>query len=727
MLNISSPIGSLNPIAKKNEKRFNKLGIKTLEDLLYFFPFRYDEYKAVGSIKDLKYGMDASLITTILLIKASRSPRKRMFITEALVGDETGTLKVVWFNQPFITKTLNSGDKISLAGRVDKDYSGLSMVAPVYEKLSAKKESGESKIIHTAGIVPNYHLTQGLTQKIVRFCTAKALENGLGNDDWIPDRIIRDENLPNLREAFSEIHFPTSWKSLKNARDRFAFEELFLLQLQMRRINTGTEKEKAVKVQYCDKQTKEFISSLPFELTAGQKRSAWEIIKDLGKADPMSRMLVGDVGSGKTVVALIALLNAIFGAHTVGTESGNVGDTVCRGGQAVFMAPTEILARQHFQSISKMLSSIKLDVALLTRTYSLVSRSKDDGSREVDVFSKSFLAKAIGKGEIGCIIGTHALLQETVDFRRLVLAIVDEQHRFGVMQRKALLEKYAKAGEQEYGGTIPHFLSMSATPIPRSLAMALYSDLEISRIDALPGGRKKIITRFVGEDKREAAYEFIGNEIKKGRQAFVICPLISESDKLGVKSVLEEAEKLKRDIFPHLEICVLHGKLKQSEKEKIMDDFSANRINMLVSTSVVEVGVDVPNATIMLIEGAERFGLSQLHQFRGRVGRGMHQSYCILFSTNKGEKTLKRLESLTRISDGFELAKIDLELRGPGELFGTQQKGYLDLKVANLLDLPMMEKAKKHADWAMVQDASLKTWNLLKIAVDSALQKYHGE
>ena len=670
MLKLNTEIIKIAGVGQTAAKRLEKLELKNLEDLLYHFPFRYDDFSKKTKINDLKANMQANIVGQIELIQNKRSARKRMNITEALISDQSGQIKVIWFNQPFITKNLKPGDNVSLAGKVELDFSGFTMKSPVYEKIVL------GQTIHTQGIIPNYSLTSNITQKQIRFLIAKALKQSEKPEDWLPENIIKNQKLLFLSEAIEKIHFPKNQDDINLARRRIAFNELFLIQLQSQSVKYELKSALAAKLKFKEKEIKDFVASLPFQLTGSQKKSAWEILQDLEKDKPMARMLEGDVGSGKTIVALMALLTASLNKT-----------------QSVLMAPTEILAKQHFASIGKLLAKQNINICLLTNSEQKTNFSFPQEKSKTKNKQKIF--ELIKKDEINIIIGTHALIQEKLKFNNLALAIIDEQHRFGVEQRKILIEKSRNNKNNNFQ---LHLLSMTATPIPRSLALTIYGDLDISIINEMPPGRKTIITRVVAEKNREKAYEFIKKLISKKQQVFVICPLIDESDKLGVKSVKKEYEKLDKKIFPKLKIGLLHGRVKPKEKDKIMADFLANKINILVSTSVVEVGVDILNASVMMIEGADRFGLAQLHQFRGRVGRGKHQSYCLLFTDSNSSKTLNRLGAMTKYTDGFSLAKIDLQHRGPGEVYGTAQKGFPELKVASLFDYELIKAAKHEAE-----------------------------
>lgn len=695
MYNLETSVKNISKIGQVTAGRLVKLGIETVRDLIFYFPFRHDDFSNVLKISQLKPGITASLEGRIDLIQNKRSPVKRKIITEAMLSDETGTIKIVWFNQPFLTKVLKVGDHIFIAGRVDYDYYGIQMTSPSYEKLGWGKET-----VHTARLVPIYSVTENLTQKQLRTLISIVLELADKIEEWLPSEILSKFEFLSAPKALREIHFPTSHEMLDKAKRRLKFDELFLLQLEAQTLRYNLTKKKSLSLSFKKDKIINFVKSLPFQLTDAQRKAAWDIFKDLERTRPMNRLLEGDVGSGKTVVAAMAMYNTVLNGH-----------------QSVIMAPTEILARQHFEGLKKIFPE-NIKMGLITRTEKLINfnAEQDDGK-----INKEKIIRFIRDGEINIAIGTHALLQENIKFKNLALSIIDEQHRFGVEQRKMLREK---SGDPS---TMPHFLSMTATPIPRSLVLTMYGDLDLSILDQMPLGRKPIITKFVAAENRLKSYEFIRKQIKNGRQAFVICPLIDPSDKLGFKSVTEEYKKLKEEIFSDLSIGILHGRLKAKEKEEIMDRFLKNEINILVSTSVIEVGVDVPNATVMMIEGADHFGLAQLHQFRGRVGRSVHQSYCFLFSQSGGQTAYERLAALEKSNNGFELAEKDLEVRGPGQVYGTQQSGMPDLKIANLSDYDIIKIAKNEAECIMGQDPSLEKWPNLKNKIKSSISKVHLE
>ncbi|MEI6529532.1 MAG: ATP-dependent DNA helicase RecG [Candidatus Falkowbacteria bacterium] len=678
MISLKSKIEELHRVGAATSKILGRLELYTVQDLLFYFPFRYDDFSKSLPIADLTINTNVNIIGTVELIQNKRSARRKMYLTEALLSDETDTIKIIWFNQPFLTRSLKVGDRISVAGRVSESHGQLTIISPQYERINS------DDLIHTKGLVPNYHLTSAISQKQIRSLIKQVISLATSVPDWLPSEIRKRLSLLDLSEALNKIHFPKNLNEAFAAQKRLGFTELFLRQLKAQLIKKQIKSKVAPKIIFQTKITQDFVSSLPFKLTDAQKKAAWEILQDLEKGEPMSRLLEGDVGSGKTLVAIMALLNVALNKK-----------------QAALMVPTEILAEQHFKSITRLLKPYDLNIELLTHSHKVTDINSAD-----------------------IIIGTQALIQETVKFNNLALVIVDEQHRFGVKQRQKLLDY------NNDSATTPHFLSMTATPIPRSLALSIYGDLDLSIISQMPANRKKIITSLVTETRRPAAYEFIRREIKSGRQAFVVCPLIDDSDKLGVKSVKKEHEKLDKEIFPELKVGLLHGKLKAKEKEAIMNDFLANKIQILVSTSVIEVGVDVPNATMMIIEGAERFGLATLHQFRGRVGRSDYQSYCILFPSNEeitNPKTIERLEAMTKYSDGFSLAKIDLKLRGAGEIYGASQSGFPELQIASLFDYETIKKAQAEASAIIIKDPELDKHPLLKAKLGEWEDSIHLE
>jgi len=673
-MNLQTRVTQLSHISKKLEKQLKNLGIQTIQDLLFYLPYRYEDYSQAKLIKDLEIGEQITIRAKVELIQTKRSWQKRRLITEAVVSDESGQLKIIWFGQPFISKVLKTGDTVYFSGQPKTDKLGIQMINPNYEKETAQKARGEKATTHTARIVPMYHLTSGITHKQLRYLVNQVIKLVSEIEEWLPNEIMEKADLTPLSEAVRGIHFPQDNIDLLQSLRRLKFGELYILQLRAEMIRQALKRTQAPEIKFKEAAIKEFVNSLPFTLTKAQKVAAWEILQDLETSEPMNRLLEGDVGSGKTVVAAMAMQSAMLNNY-----------------QAVIMAPTEILAKQHFDELQGLLSDTS--IGLFTRTQlavhnnNLVETTKAGQKREI--------ITKINNGELGVVVGTHALLSEKVTFKNLGLVIVDEQHRFGVEQRKIVREK---SGDEK---TMPHFLSMTATPIPRSFALTLYGDLDLSIINEMPPGRKPVQTKLVETKGRDKAYDFIRGQVKAGRQVFVICPLIEESgnknQELGSverKSVMKEYEKLSQQIFQNLKVGYLHGKLKSIEKETTMKKFTEGKLDILVSTSVIEVGVNIPNATVMMIEGAERFGLAQLHQFRGRVGRSHHQSHCFLFTDNDSEKALERLNYFSTNTDGFAIAEYDLQSRGPGEVYGILQSGSLPFRLATMKDISLIKLAR---------------------------------
>lgn len=701
-LDLNASVSKLPRVNENRAKRLNRLGIKTVKDLLFYFPSRYDDFTNVKKIADLEAGETATVRGKIIKIKSVRTWKRKMNITEAVVGDESGSVRAVWFNQPYLADTLKQGDLINLSGKIAVQKSALFFSHPVCEIARGGKETS-----HTGRLVPVYSETEGLTSRWLRFIIKPLLEFAETVPEYLPEEMKTRKNLPDLAEALQKIHFPKNAASAERARSRFAFEELFFLQLRALAAKQKLKKERAPEISPDIEALKKFVAALPFNLTDAQRKAAWEIITDLAKPSPMNRLLNGDVGSGKTVVAALAAFSCAL-----------------RGHQAAFMAPTEILANQHFEEISKLYGKIGgMKIGLLTAKIAKLAGEK---------IKKNELLEKAENGEINIVIGTHSLIQKNVKFKNLALVIVDEQHRFGVRQRAHLVSSRKSA-------LLPHFLSMSATPIPRTLALTAFGDLDISVLNEMPKGRQKIITKVVSPEERPAAYSFIKNEIKKGRQAFVICPRIetSKGESGGenpkkllwaeVKAVKDEHKKLSEKIFPDLKIGMIHGKLKTEEKEKALKDFKNKKTDVLTATSVVEVGIDVPNATVMMIENADRFGLAQLHQFRGRVGRGEHQSYCLLFSDSSSGENNRRLKAMVNCDNGFELARKDLEIRGPGGLFGGRQWGIPDLAMASLSDVNLIQEAREEAEKILAASLDLEKYPLLREKISDFAKSVHLE
>ena len=687
-MNLSTPIEKIPGIGTVYQKRLKKLGIKTVGKLLFYFPRSYQDFSQITDIAKIKLNENVCIKGKILDIKSSKTWKKKIGLTSAIIEDKTGAIKVTWFNQPYLAKVLKKGEEIYLSGKVLLGKSGTYLSNPAYEKYSS---------IRKGKIIPVYPETKGLSSKWIR-SILRPLLLGFKNKipETLPEDIIKKQNLLPISKALWQIHFPDSLKLAQKAQTRFSFEELFFIQLFILEKRMKLNKEKSFTIPFDVSLVQNLVKKLPFKLTDAQRKAIWQILKDMEKPKPMNRLLEGDVGSGKTVVAIIAALL-----------------TIKAGYQVAFMAPTEILTKQHFQEANKILSAFNINIGLLTGKTDKWS-SKKLKNDTIEISRAKLLEKTI-KGEIDFLIGTHSLIQDKVKFNNLGLIILDEQHRFGIEQRAKLIQKPKPKSKIK----IPHLLSMTATPIPRTLALTIYGDLDLSLIDELPKGRKKIITKVVGHNDRQKVYNFIKKQVKKGRQVFVICPRIEPKDNgqetikinneqraknnrnilswAEVKTVKQEYQKLSEKIFPDLNIAMLHSKIALKEKERIMKNFKYGKIDILVSTSVIEVGIDIPNASVMLIEGADRFGLAQLHQFRGRVGRAKHQSFCFLFTDSQSKKTHQRLKALINCEDGFALAEKDLIIRGPGSFFGTKQWGIPDLAMKAISDISLVEKAREIA------------------------------
>ncbi len=703
-MDLKTPIENIANIGEVYKKRLKNVGIKSVRDLLWYFPHRYEDFSNIIPIKKIKPGEFNCIRGKILSIESKKTWKRRMTITEAIVQDKTSPLRVVWFGQPYLIKTLTPGSLVCLAGKTALKKNEIYLNNPAYEKITP-----QSDLIHTGRIIPVYHLSRGLSSRWIRYIIKPVLSSVKSKiDEPLPKEILKKYNLMPVKKALWQIHFPDSNELAEKAKLRFSFEEIILIQLSVLREKIKLRQKKAPGIPVNVELLKDFISSLDFKLTESQKKSSWQILKDLEKSTPMSRLLEGDVGSGKTIVAAIAILNT--------AKSGN---------QVAFMAPTEILAKQHFKEIHRLIDNFKIKTALLTGKEDKVTAIKL--KNEILEISRNKILEKLESGDIKILIGTHALIQEKVKFKNLGLVVIDEQHRFGVEQRAKLISRRKKEKI-----LIPHLLSMTATPIPRTLALTIYGDLDLSLITELPKNRKKVKTFVIPPKKRMQAYSFIEKEVKKKRGAFLICPRIEISDKESwswsdVKAVKEEHKKLSEKIFPHLNIGMIHGKMKTKEKEKIMKEFKEGKINILISTSVVEVGIDIPRATIMMIEGAERFGLAQLHQFRGRVGRSDLQSYCFLFTESSSIKTKRRLKAIVGSNNGFELAEKDMKIRGPGELYGKKQWGIPDLAMENLNNIGLIEKAREAAKEILKKDIQLKNYPLLKDNLRKIEEEIHFE
>ncbi len=678
-MNETARISTLKGIGEKTEKIFQKAGIYTVGDLIRYFPRGYDVYEEPVPISELEEGKTMTVTGSVYgRIQVGGSPK--MQITTVYLKDITGTLKVIWFRMPFLRNTLAKAGVITLRGRVIRKREGLVMEHPEVFCPASKYDLKQDTL------QPVYPLVTGLTNHAVMKAVRQVLEDCDVGEGILPKDIAREYQLSDYRQAIYGIHFPKDKEEFYHARKRLVFEEFMLFILSLRMLK---ESEERVLNPYCFReqpQIEKFLNSLPFELTNAQKTVWREIKNDMEDIHVMSRLVQGDVGSGKTIVALLAMMY-----------------TGLNGYQAAMMAPTEVLARQHFENINHMLQEYEIPLKVGLLTGSMTARQKRAVYEEVE------------SGEIQLVIGTHALIQEKVIYKNLALVVTDEQHRFGVKQRETLANK----------GVSPHILVMSATPIPRTLAIILYGDLDISVINELPKNRLPIKNCVVDTGYRNTAYRFIKNQIAEGRQCYVICPMVEESETLEVENVTDYTENLQEILGVNIKVQCLHGKMKQSQKDEIMEAFSKNEIQVLVSTTVIEVGIDVPNSTVMLIENAERFGLAQLHQLRGRVGRGKYQSYCIFMSASKSKETKERLDILNKSNDGFFIASEDLRLRGPGDLFGIRQSGILDFKLGDVFqDSQVLQQASKAANLILEEDPQLEKekYQSLKQQVQKIIQ-----
>ena len=697
-ITVDAPVDRLKGVDTKLTARLKKLEIETIRDLLYLFPRRHEDYSTAVKIAELEPGKECTVVATVWEAReVAKGPRGGRRDTEAVLSDDSGNLRAIWFGQKFLARTLKPGSRIAVSGKASVFRGQLVFENPEHEMLDAAGAG-----VHTGRLVPIYPLTEGLTRRNMRRLTWQAVQNWLGGlEEALPEDILSRTKLMPLLEAVEQAHYPKEMESWELARRRLAFDELFTLQLAMlARRRMQHDNVKGIELVAPTDVIEAFYMTLPFPLTNAQRRCIQEIESDMrGGTPPMSRLLQGEVGSGKTVVALSALLSV-----------------AAAGYQGAMMVPTEVLAEQHFLSIGNLLSGLTRPVQephLLTVYLEHMDRPISigllTGSSKAAV--KRELAKRVADGTLDILVGTQALIQEGISIPKLALAVADEQHRFGVNQRSAL---------QERGNENPHTLIMSATPIPRTLSLTLFGDLDISTIDEMPAGRQEVATKWLEPEQRSTAYGFIRKQVKEGRQAFVVCPLVDESETIGSKAATEEYQRLSEDIFPDLSLGLLHGRMPPKEKEKVMRQFRDGELDILVTTPVVEVGIDVANATVMMIDGADRFGLAQLHQFRGRVGRGEHKSYCMLLSETASETAKERLSALASIHDGFQLAEVDLELRGPGDFFGTRQSGLPSLKMAHITDRELLEMARDEATKLMEDDPDLKAPDHAAIAAQVA-------
>jgi ATP-dependent DNA helicase RecG len=708
-----------------------RVGILTVEDLLYHFPTRYGDTARVTHINTLNKGDEAVVFGQISGLKTSKGFKSRMPMSEGWVEDETGKMKIVWFNQAYMAKMISEGSFVRVEGKVSEKKGSLPTGRQELYFSNPKVEAvpkiplavgdslfGDQSEAHT--MYPVYPETRGLTSNWMYHKIAQIFSSGILDTlvDPIPEDILKKYNLPRLKTALVWIHTPEKAEHAEMARKRFSFEEIFMIQLQRQKTRHEFKKQEAFVIEKDLGSLDKFIQNFPFEATDAQLKVIEQVLADFKKGHPMARLLEGDVGSGKTAVAA-----ALSYAVTTSRPKNAKGVVQTFGTlQTAYMVPTEILAQQHFESFIKYFSILPINIALITGTTIRKFPSKVNPGSWTQI-SRAQLLKWVASGEISVVIGTHALIQKSVKFKHLALAIIDEQHRFGTAQRQKLAEKEK---------ITPHLLSMTATPIPRTLALTLYGDLDISLLDQMPQGRKPIITEIITPDKRDAMYKRIREELTAGRQVYVICPRINEPDpyKEGAilaKSVKEEAKRLKEKVFQEYEIDILHSKMNPKDKEATMARFTAGEIDILVATSVVEVGVNVPNASVILIEGAERYGLSQLHQLRGRVLRGTHQPYCFVYAETTSDKTVERLKALKTAKNGFELAEFDLKQRGAGELYGRKQWGVSDLAMEAIKNLKMVEAAREEATRIIEKDPELISLPLLLKDISKAENRIHFE
>ncbi|MCH7608533.1 MAG: ATP-dependent DNA helicase RecG [Chloroflexi bacterium] len=718
---LDAPVLRLKSVTRTHVSKLAKMGVETVRDLVFLFPNRHLDYSQRRTVAQVRPGEDQTIVVSLWEARQVQMGRGgRLRATEAVVGDETGNLRVIWFGQPWLAQTLlramakasRSGKgnaQLVLSGRVVVFNGRTQMESPEWEPLD---DPDAADLVHTGRLVPVYPSTEGLPARTIRRIVREALETAsvdgsLRIEDTLPDGLRERLGLIGLAEAVAQAHYPDSVETKETARIRLAFDELLVLQLAVAAKRGGRQKAAGIPLPPMPEPVRAFLGSLPFALTKGQQTALAEAMDDIAAAErPMSRLLQGDVGAGKTVVALALLLTAVAAGH-----------------QGALMAPTEVLAEQHFLNLRLMLAGLEepsqgagwfsvrlpghpspITIALLTGSTRAAARRE--------------LRQRIADGQLDILVGTHALIQQDVELPNLALAVVDEQHRFGVLQRAALRDK---GGDGEKGGAEdrrePHLLLMSATPIPRTLALTLYGDLDISTIPELPAGRKEIQTRFVPSARAEDAERFLVDQAKAGRQSFVVCPLIDESEAVLARAATVEYDRLRETTLAGLAVGLLHGRLPLAEKQAVMDRFRSGELDVLVTTPVIEVGIDVPNATVMLIEGADRFGLAQLHQLRGRVGRGEHQSYCLLLSEAVSEEARERLDVLVGTNDGFAIAEADLRLRGPGDFFGTRQSGLPSLHMATLDDRDLLASARDEARTLLAADPGLSAHPQLAEAV----------
>jgi ATP-dependent DNA helicase RecG len=714
MFQITDSILTVPGVGKKYQTKLENLGITTVGDFLYHLPFRYDDFSEYKKIDEIKIGETVTIQGRATNLKTTQARYRRMTITEAYIEDDTGNIKVTWFNTPAPLRYLREGKALRISGKISLNKQQEAYFShPNFEFIpisALQREQSESIIqldddgsYNTGIMAPVYHETAGLKSFWFRRIMKDLLPK-VEIKDFIPLDILKSQKLLDLPTAMQQIHFPRSSEEVEIARKRFAFEKIFLIQLKSLLIKKDWQKRTAPQIPFNEEYIKIFVKSLPFTLTNAQKKCTWQIIKDLEKNQPMNRLLEGDVGTGKTVVSAIAILSVINQLY-----------------QVAFLAPTEVLSVQHYKGLRNFFKKLDFTIAILTRSEVQYAPA----NKPTKKISKPKLLEKLKQGEIDLLIGTHAIIQKCVNFKNLGLIIIDEQHRFGVRQRAFLQQ--STINDKKDTDT-PHLLSMTATPIPRTLSLAAFGNLDLSIIDEFPAGRKKIITKVINSKGYNQIYQFIRQSVQAGQQVFIIFPLVEETSKISeVKAATQEHKRLQTEIFPKFKLGLLHGKMKPTEKNEIMRKFKNKKLDILISTSVVEVGVDIPNASIMIIEGAERFGLAQLHQFRGRVGRGKHQSYCFLFTSNNVADTTARLKVLEKTNDGFKISEADLKLRGPGQFMGTAQSGIPDIAMESLSDVKTIQQAKIEAQRIINFDPKLKKLPALQAELKKMDTLLHNE
>ncbi len=706
-------------LSEPHKKALSKLGLTTIEDILYHFPARYGDTNQIKNISSLIKGDEAVIFGRISNLKTSKAFIKKIPMSEGAVADETGSLKLVWFNQPYIAKMIFENSLVRVEGKVVERKGELYMSNPKIEMTkSVPTGVGNSLFGESADdptLYPVYPESKGVSSEWIYYTIQKIFSSGILDkiQDPIPETILEKYKLPGIRTALIWIHTPKKQENALSARKRFAFEEIFFIQLEKQRERKLWSMQSSFCIDTKEKDIKEFISNFPFKPTQYQLSAIDSITSDLKRGYPMSRLLEGDVGSGKTAVAA-TIIYAVTNTRPFGKDFGNL--------QCAYMVPTEILAKQHYENFISFFRHLPIKIGLVTGSECRIFPSKLNPAKSTHI-SKNQLLKWVANGEVPILIGTHTLIQKSVTWKHLAFVVIDEQHRFGTLQRQKLTSK---------SGVTPHLLSMTATPIPRTLALTLYGDLDLTVLEGMPHGRKPIITRIILPNERENTYNEIKKEMAQGRQLYVICPRIDEPDptkEMAVlaKSVTLEAERLKKEVFRDAKIAILHSKMTPAEKESVMSKFASGETDILVATSVVEVGVNVPNATMIIIEGAERFGLSQLHQLRGRVIRSNHQAYCYVFSESNSQKTRDRLKALTTAKNGFELAEFDLAQRGAGELYGRKQWGISDIAMDAIKNIKLVEASREEAVRILEKDPEFRNYPLIREYFKNRTEKIHFE